>query len=166
MVLNQTRDQFSFSFSYARCVWHALYFPKKATGSKSDQTIMLQINRSFRIPLVIDRHWSIIANKNKNNVHVHGDIQYICMPSIFTLVRPSPTVCQIRLASLSFGKNKKKISPIVWQRTCHFLTTWKKNYIERANIRARLQFGIVISLEEKPSERVKKKQRMIPEANI
>jgi len=47
-----------------------------------------------------------------------------------------------------------------------FFDNLEKNYIERANIRARLQFGIVISLEEKPSERVKKKQRMIPEANI
>jgi len=37
-----------------------------------------------------------------------------------------------------------------------FFDNLEKNYIERANIRARLRFGIVICHEEKPSERVKK----------
>ena len=79
------------------------------------------------------------------------------MPSIFTLVRPSPTVCQIRLASLSFGKNnKKKYLSNSLAKDLSFFDNLEKNCIERANIRARLRFGIGVSHEEKPGGMVKK----------
>jgi hypothetical protein len=42
------------------------------------------------------------------------------------IVRVSPTICQIGLASLIFGKNAKNTPPTVWQRTWQFLATWEK----------------------------------------
>ena len=42
------------------------------------------------------------------------------------LVRASPTVWQIELPSLIFGKNVKNTPPTVWQKTWQFLVTWKK----------------------------------------
>ena len=70
--------------------------------------------------------------------------------------RASPTVCQIRLPSLSFSKNNKKYLSNSLAKDLAFFGNLENTYLERANIRAQLRFGIGVSHEEKPGERVKK----------
>jgi len=71
-------------------------------------------------------------------------------------VRASPTVCQIKLASLSFSKNNKKYFSNSLAKDLAFFGNLEKTCLERANIRARLRFGIGVSHKEKPGGRVKK----------
>jgi len=57
---------------------------------------------------------------------------------------------------LSFGKNNKKYLSNSLTKDLAFFGNLEKTCLERANICARLRFGIGVSHEEKPGVRVKK----------